>query len=228
MKPMEWAIDNTALDPDLYTSIAGLSESSGDLTTGEWRIGPNLDYFDIPAKVGGGQVQYGADAINPVRGWRRLHFVLRYDATTGMYYAWETTPLTISGTPAKHRRIWPINNGSECGTDWSFVDGTPPTNAYFYFGGYMRDYANTGSENNYVYMTNIFLDYGTIRVVLGDSATLADCTMLEPQPYTAWSASSVTLTGNCGGLTAGSTGYLHVLNGSDTALTSPIAVTIAG
>ena len=212
----------------MYTSFDGLSENAGDTLAGEWRIGPVYGNFAIPDKVGGGQYQYGDAAINPIRGWRRLHFVLRYDATTGMYYAWETTPLTINGVAAKHRRIWPINNGSECGTDWSFDDGVSPTYLAAYFGGYLRSYEHAGAVDNYVYMTNMFLDYGTIRIVLGDSATLANCTMLEPQPYTAWSASSVTITGNCGGLTAGSTGYLHVLDGSDTALAAPTAVTIAG
>jgi hypothetical protein len=49
--------------------------------------------------------------------------------------------------------------------------------------------------------------------------------MLEPQPYTAWSASSITITANAGGIPAG-TATLYVLTGANT-IVQQQTVTIA-
>jgi hypothetical protein len=212
MKPcsFQWHGGDYMDSPYLYHGIDGI-RATGDMAT--------------PSEVGDGEWQYsdtlpatlsGLQAANPRAGWVRVEYVARH-ASDGFLRLFETTAIAGLG-----RREVLNDDGDE-----RFSAGALPADgeAAFHFGGYIRDW-DTGY--NWVYHTDLFLDVGSsTRVVLGNANTLAACTMLEPQPYTAWSASSVTLKGNCGGLTTGSTGYLYVLTGAGTTLAGPIAVTIA-
>jgi hypothetical protein len=206
MKPcsFQWHGGDYMDSPYLYHGIDGV-RSTGDMVTGEWQYSDTL-----PAGLSGLQ------AANPRAGWVRVEYVARH-ASDGFLRLFETTAIAGLG-----RREVLNDDGDE-----RFSAGALPADgeAAFHFGGYIRDW-DTG--NNWIYHTDLFLDVGSsTRIVLGNANTLAACTMLEPQPYTAWSASSVTLKGNCGGLTTGSTGYLYVLTGASTTLAGPIAVTIA-
>lgn len=232
MKPIEWAADNVNLDPDVFTSIAGVDAASGNLIE-DWRLGGSVNTLStpgitqIPQKPGySGEFSmlYGEPAANPTKGWRRLHYVLRMDPTTGYYYVWETTSITNAGNPLKTRRVWPVE-GASPGTDWAFDDVTPPDDMYFYFGGYVRDYAHTGNEANYVYMTDVYLAEGSTRVVLCDTSDPATATYVEPQGYTDWTPSAIDIVVNCGAIPAGPA-YLLVVTGVNTILHTQ-AVTIS-
>lgn len=67
-----------------------------------------------------------------------------------------------------------------------------------------------------VWYDDIYLDNTWARVMLGNSVTYSACTFLAPQPPTAWSDTSVTVSLNLAGFPSGSTRYLHVLDDTNT------------
>jgi hypothetical protein len=208
MKPcsMQWHGADYMDSPYLYHGVPYV-ESTGN-TAGEWVWGQNG--IAITNTSG------GVNAANPRAGWVRVEYIASHSAS-GFVRVFETTSINSLG-----RRSVLVADG-----DTRFSGGALPSDstAAFHFGGYVRDY-DTG--NNWIYHTNMFLDVGsTTRVVLTDTNDLVTATMIEPQPYTAWGASSITIVGNCGGLASSSTGYLWVLTGANTVVQGPTAVTIA-
>lgn len=106
---------------------------------------------------------------------------------------------------------------------------TDPSSS-FVAAGYRRWYTQDDPSNltdcggttvsHTVTYDDLVFDYGTdswARVMLGNAATLAACTILEYQPATAWSATSITIKQKFGELTAPTTKYVYVFDNTDTA-----------
>ena len=158
---------------------------------------------------------WGEAAANACQEWVRREFLLTVGTQPdGSFRCWETT---TRGTLNARLMLERTGLGTTFGT-------SPPGTSRIMFMGYVRDFGT----NNYIYMTDVFLDIGANRVILTDNASFLGSKYHEPQPYTAWSDTSIAITANCGGLPNGSTGYLHVFGPSGTAAISPIEVTIGG
>lgn len=137
------------------------------------------------------------DAVNLIGRWVRYDLEWRISNTVGYFNMHETHPLH-SG------RVLMIETDQNGDTVWNAsapIDVVIGTNAYI---------RNEG-DNNYMYYADLFIDHGMNRVMLGNANTLAACTVLEPQPYTAWSTTSITLTANLGGLSTG-TVYMYFVD----------------
>lgn len=67
-----------------------------------------------------------------------------------------------------------------------------------------------------IWYDDVYLDDTWARVMIGDSATYSACTFLAPQPPTAWSDTSVTVSLNLNGFPSGATRYLHVIDATNT------------
>jgi len=64
------------------------------------------------------------------------------------------------------------------------------------------------------FFDELYVDTTWSRVMLGNSKTLASCSILEPQIPSAWSTSEITVTINLGGL-SGSKAYLYVFDSNN-------------
>lgn len=67
------------------------------------------------------------------------------------------------------------------------------------------------------YVTDFYVDDSWNRVYIGDNATFASCTHVELQPYSAWSATSITISARLGSFSSVSGCYLFVLDNSGVA-----------
>jgi hypothetical protein len=68
-----------------------------------------------------------------------------------------------------------------------------------------------GSQNNWRFFADIYVDTTYSRVILANSANYENATITEPQIPSQWSANSITVTANLGRLT-GNTAYLFVFD----------------
>lgn len=75
----------------------------------------------------------------------------------------------------------------------------------------IEGYAGNADSNNFRYMADVFYDHGANDAVLylTDNATFASSTIIEVQPWTSWSSTSITATCNGGALSSG-TVHVHV------------------
>lgn len=67
-----------------------------------------------------------------------------------------------------------------------------------------------------VWYDDIYIDNTWARVMLGNSPTYSSCTFVAPQPPTAWSNNSVTVSLNLNGFPSGDTRYLFVIDDTNT------------
>jgi hypothetical protein len=100
---------------------------------------------------------------------------------------------------------------------WNNTNGTGTTDPYggsgrtFWLGGFRRDFPQALNRQ---YWSDVYLDIQTSglgRFALTDTNSLATATVVEWQPYTSWSNTSVTLTCSKGNLSSG-TVYLWLLD----------------
>ena len=105
--------------------------------------------------------------------------------------------------------------------------GAGGSDGAFSIGVYARQY---GKASQYHYLADIVLVIGPDafkRVILANSSTYNLATIVEYQPISSWTNSSVQITGNVGAIPDG-TAYLHVfIDSSDTPI-STIPVTVGG
>jgi len=95
-----------------------------------------------------------------------------------------------------------------------------------FYGGSGGTLANP--ENNaFRYFDDMYVDTTYSRVMLGNSATYSNCTILEPQIPYQWSPTSVSVTVNLGQF-GGGTAYLYVFDSNDEHNSTGYAVTIDG
>lgn len=77
--------------------------------------------------------------------------------------------------------------------------------------------ANTTFPSDYRYwVDDVYLDTDWARVMIGNSATYSACSFIAPQPATAWSNTSVTVSLNLDGFPSGDSRYLHVIDDTNT------------
>jgi len=76
--------------------------------------------------------------------------------------------------------------------------------------GFEETYGGTSDGNEHVFFDDYYIDNTLARVEIGNNADYALCTIKEIQPPTAWSTSSITVTGNVGSLTG--TAYVFVID----------------
>jgi hypothetical protein len=79
-------------------------------------------------------------------------------------------------------------------------------------GGYARANDSGSASNAWRYFADLYVDNTLARVILCNNSNYNAATIREPQIPTAWSASSITVTGNLGKFTAGATAYLFVID----------------
>lgn len=76
-------------------------------------------------------------------------------------------------------------------------------------GGYARCY---GYATNWRYFADVYLDYSRARVVLANNVNLSQATVIEPQPATSWSNTSISVRLNLGALAADKPIYAFVFD----------------
>jgi hypothetical protein len=80
-------------------------------------------------------------------------------------------------------------------------------------GGYTRNY---GNANNWRYFSDMYIDYSFSRIVLANSATYANATVVEIQPAVSWSDGQVGFAANLGAFSSTDTIYAFVFDASGT------------
>jgi hypothetical protein len=84
------------------------------------------------------------------------------------------------------------------------------------FDGMSSPPADTGVD---LYLDNYWIDSTAQRVVVGNASTWAACTRKDPQPATAWSGASISVTANLPNYSSGNTVYFYVVDADN----SPIS-----
>jgi len=104
---------------------------------------------------------------------------------------------------------WGIN-----GTDWASDDTNIDGICSVSIGGYYRRTSSPNLEHDDAHkiFDDIYVDDTLSHVILGNSSTYSSCTILEIQPPTAWSATSITVSLNQGKINDDSTAYLYVFD----------------
>jgi hypothetical protein len=188
-------VDNT---PDVYLSI---SNHNG----GAFAVQPN------PSSGHTASNNYSSPIAQ--NGWYRVEKILVYPSTQGS---------------STGQALIRVHNGSGVPSNLSFSHSSGATNTninlypsssrsrYCLFQGYFGNGITAGTLRQ----DDHYVQVGTRkRVELCNNATYASSTRREIQPLSAWSDTSVSVTLNKGGFTAG-TYYLHVIGESDTSLGS--------
>jgi hypothetical protein len=80
-------------------------------------------------------------------------------------------------------------------------------------GGFAR---MVGQPNNWRYFSDIYLDYTLARVVLADSASLANASIIEVQIPQIWADGQLSVKANLGKLSASQVVYLYVIDATGT------------
>lgn len=78
------------------------------------------------------------------------------------------------------------------------------------------------------FIDSFYIDDSWNRVYIGDNATFASCTHLEIQPFTAWSASSITINTRLGSYSSASGLFLFVVDNSNVASSGKALSSISG
>jgi hypothetical protein len=84
-----------------------------------------------------------------------------------------------------------------------------------------------GSQKNWRFYDDIYVDTTYSRVMLGNNSTYSSCTVIDPQIPSTWARSSITVTVNQGALTDG-TAYLFVFDADNNHNPLGYPVTIGG
>jgi len=113
-------------------------------------------------------------------------------------------------------------NGNSDGKEWVIVNGTTLKNTSFahnwnigkkwcwlVLGNYIANYTTL---DVYFQFDDVYIDNTWQSVWTGNASTWSSCTHREIQIPTAWSDTSITITGNQGSFATGSTVYLYVVD----------------
>jgi hypothetical protein len=167
-----------------YAEYNGRPTSSS--SSAQWHIND-----DGSSLVAAGR--WGGNATNPMSGvWAKIEVIVRWSTGSDGYV-----------------RIF--DNGRQVMNYAGPTDTMSGTARNDAIGGYAR---MDNQPNNWRYFTDIYLDYGLARVILGNAATLAGSTIREMQIPSAWSDTSITVSANLGVLSAGQRVYLYVVDSS--------------
>lgn len=90
-------------------------------------------------------------------------------------------------------------------------------------GGFAR---MVGQPNNWRYFTDIYMDNSLARVVLTNSSTFSQSTIVESQLPVSWADGSITVRANLGRFSNGQSAFLYVIDASGN-VSAPYAVTVS-
>jgi hypothetical protein len=202
-KEYDWSIGgNPYGSANLYTSLQ-FTTASGTIIR-QW----NDDDSAMQNPDSNGNNFFGSQAPNPIN-WLKQEVENRWDMTTAGYLKWYIN-CVLNSAGGGYTYKGPTAGGSYTGT--TRTDG---------IGGFIRD---GGANTQWRYLGSLYLDYTLQRVMLGNASTLANCTIREPQPATAWSDTSITVTVNQGNIVSGAA-WVFVLDAAGATL-STISVTV--
>ncbi len=147
---------------------------------------------------------------NPARGWIKMQWEGEYDDTFHSPKIALTTYPDGKKTYRSHfgdgitvheyiRGLW---IGFPRRGDLRFVG----------IGGFARIPRKNDGVNSFRYFCSVYMDSTLARVVLCDRPDYATATIVEPQPPTTWTDTSIKITVNQGALPAGTTAYLFVFD----------------
>ncbi len=197
-----WAATNGSGYPNAYN--AQNADSAGTCTGGGAHPSPSVE-----AGSGSNYVATSSAYLLPSSSWMDEERLIQYASANatgdGLYRIRQNGQLNINRTNFK----------------------TDPS-ASFPAAGYRRWYTQDDPSNltdcggttvsHTVTYDDIVFDYGTdswARVMLGNASTLAACTILEYQPATAWSTTSITFKQKFGELGTASDKYVYVFANDD-------------
>lgn len=136
---------------------------------------------------------FGSTWPVPDTTWRHERFFIKMNSATGVLdgaiYAYLNNTLTDSDTTFKYNT--------------ATVTGWPST---VYIQNVSANYSVASGEDEW--FDSIFIDDSWNAVYVGNASTLAACTQLETQPYTAWSSNSVTINQRLGTLSGSK--YIYI------------------
>lgn len=209
----KWLVYTTELTGGYGSAYWYMENGNGEFSSAS--ATPTIDINDDGAGIVGRSKQYPSSEyhspqltnkyFNTANGWVKKELSMYMtSATTGFI----SLNLSKPGTSAQARYNAYL---------WNSVVGSGTTDPYsgtgrtFWLGGFRRDAPFAQSRQ---YWSDVYLDIqtgGIGRFALTNTNTLATSTVIEYQPYTAWSNTSVTLTCSKGNLSSG-TVYLWLLD----------------
>lgn len=160
----------------------------------QWLIGSNDLTMQNPDADG--HNSWWANAVNPMAGaWTKVEVTAKVTSqTNGWVRVYENGKRVVNYAGQTDNSTWPAK-GRTIG-----------------IGGFAR----MESPTNWRYFADAYLDLSLQRVVLANSATLANATIIENQIPSAWSDGSITATVNLGKFAQGETAYVFVIDASGT------------
>lgn len=175
-------VSSSDLDQDGGGSDVGIEMVLGD---DRWGAG---EPYNLPI---GDHWSDNWNGVNYASAWAKWEFMVRWEEdSTGWIKGW------VNNKQVWDKSGWTTDTMRDLSNNRS--EG---------IGGFVRQY---GHAQNWRYFVDIYhsRDANSGRFVLTNHATYASATIVEVQPYTSWSATSVTLKCKKGGLSSG-TVHLH-------------------
>jgi hypothetical protein len=207
----KWLVYTTELTGGYGTSYWYMEDQNSVFTSAT--ATPPFDINDDGAGIVGRSTQYPNSAwqgprmpnkyYNTANGWVKKELAMYMTAGTNGFIS-----MTVSvpkSQPRWNGYLW--NNTIGKGT----TDPYSGTGRTFWIGGFRRDFPKA---TNRQYFSDVYLDVqtsGVQRFALTDTNSLSTATVVEYQPFTSWSNTSVTLTCSKGNLSSG-TAYLWLLD----------------
>jgi hypothetical protein len=172
----------------------------------QWSIGSN-DHTILNPDVNGHNAWWG-HAVNPMAGaWIKVEVTAKMTGqTNGWVKVYENGKEVLNYAGSTDNPTWATKNRT------------------IGIGGFAR----MQSPTNWRYFADAYLDLTLQRVVLANSTTLANATIVENQIPSAWSNGSITATVNLGRFAQGDTAYLFVVDSSGNPSATGVAVKVGG
>ncbi len=198
-----WPQTNGSGYPNTYS--AQNADSSSSCTGGGSKPAPTVE-----AGSGSNYVKTSSSLRFPGSTWMFEERLLKYNSANavgdGIYKVRQDGQVTASRTD------WVVDPSA------SFVSAGLRR---WYTQDYPANLSDCGGStvSHDVWYDDAVYDYGTdawARVMLGDAATLAACTILEYQPASTWSNTSITFKQKFGSLTTAQNKYIYVFDRDDT------------
>lgn len=176
---------------------------------------------------------YDTGFTNPYDTWVKVERIITWTESGGV----NDETLYI----VKHDNVTGVDSSADLDGDCFFqecasCDAIPSTGAVvggvtiggFWRRGYCSGTDDLLDDDAARAFDDVYVDTTLSRVIIGNASTYSACTVLEPQPPTAWDSGggSITVTVNQGALTAG-TVYVYVWDSSNNYNTNGYEVTLS-
>ena len=153
---------------------------------------------------------------NGVNGWVKKELIMKMSSGSDGWIQLHTSLPNYSNPGNAQPRFQNYYWYNAAGIGVGISDPYSGTGRAMYLGGFRRDFPQA---QNRQYWSDIYLDMqpgGVGRFALTDTNSLTTATVIEYQPYTSWSDTSVTLAISKGNLSSGTVylWYLDEVNGS--------------